>query len=212
MLTIGYLLVGLGVIVGGYKGYKLFRKSTWIGTTKGLMSTGFKYVVFGAFAGAIVGALILQGVSKIFVGKTISKIDTYNRVIYYENEDVDDENYGEYEPNSQNIDNSVIWDKSEDDPMLQDVNDAQSYMIPGSDSRYLDRAELTGLSEYDLRIARNEIYARHGRIFKDQTLSSYFNAKEWYYPTIQPDDFDEDSLSAIEKANVNLIKEVEATK
>ncbi len=91
-------------------------------------------------------------------------------------------------------------------------NDAQSYMISGSDSRYLDRAELTGLSEYDLRIARNEIYARHGRIFKDPTLSSYFNAKAWYYPTIQPDDFNEDSLSAIEKANVNLIKEVEATR
>ena len=85
-----------------------------------------------------------------------------------------------------------------------------SYMIPGSDTRYLDRFELSGLSSAELRIARNEIYARHGRKFNDASLQSYFNGKAWYTPLIDPDYFNEDSLSSIERANIKLIQDVEA--
>ena len=38
-------------------------------------------------------------------------------------------------------------------------------------------------------IARNEIYARHGRKFNDSELQAYFNSKSWYKGTVNPEDF-----------------------
>ena len=59
------------------------------------------------------------------------------------------------------------------------------------------------------RIARNEIYARHGRRFRDSSLQSYFNNCSWYSGTIAPDSFNESVLNAYEKANVQTIKKYE---
>ena len=57
--------------------------------------------------------------------------------------------------------------------------------------------------------ARNEIYARHGRRFKDDELQEYFNSKSWYEGTIDPDDFAENILSDIEIQNKDVIVEFE---
>jgi len=58
----------------------------------------------------------------------------------------------------------------------------------------------------DLRVLRNEVYARHGRIFKDPDLQNYFLAQSWYKPN---PDFKDDQLNAIEAANLAKIKEAE---
>ena len=39
-----------------------------------------------------------------------------------------------------------------------------------------------GMYLEDLRILRNEIFAKHGRIFKDPKLQKYFEAQPWYKP------------------------------
>ena len=96
------------------------------------------------------------------------------------------------------------------DDYISDSSGDWSYMIEGSDYRYLDRAELAYFTMEELRIARNEIYARHGRMFNDSSLQNYFNSKAWYYPTIPASSFDESVLNQYEKANINLIKDVEA--
>lgn len=44
----------------------------------------------------------------------------------------------------------------------------------------LDEAGLVDFNAEELRLIRNEIYARHGYIFGDKKLKSYFSAKEWY--------------------------------
>lgn len=49
------------------------------------------------------------------------------------------------------------------------------YILPESASRLLTEADLENLTQEDLRIARNEIYARHGRKFLDEGLQEYFN-------------------------------------
>ena len=59
-----------------------------------------------------------------------------------------------------------------------------------SNSAYLTRDQLEGLSKDQLAYARNEIYARHGRRFQDQMFQDYFNAKSWYVPQYDPDQFD----------------------
>ena len=92
-------------------------------------------------------------------------------------------------------------------PNTTNVNN--DYILPDSDKRRLEDFEVMYLSADELRLARNELYARHGRIFKDKTLSDYFNSKPWYVGTIPADKFNEDLLSDIEKYNRDLIKKYE---
>lgn len=75
---------------------------------------------------------------------------------------------------------------------------------------YYTREDLAGLNKDMLRLARNEIYARHGRLFQAEDLENYFNAQPWYYGRISASDFDESVLNEYERANLDLIKEVEA--
>ena len=65
------------------------------------------------------------------------------------------------------------------------------------------------MSTYDLYLARNEIYARYGRQFKNSDLQSYFNSKNWYRGTVAPADFNDNWLNETERANVALIREIE---
>ncbi len=83
------------------------------------------------------------------------------------------------------------------------------YLLPDSSSRYLTSDDLAGLSSDELRLARNEIYARHGRKFDDAQLQDYFNGKSWYNGTINPDDFKESMLNDYEKKNIELIQSLE---
>ena len=61
---------------------------------------------------------------------------------------------------------------------------------------------LSGLFQEDARKLRNEIYARHGKVFKDEELRRYFSSFDWYKPDPR---FAETSLSVIEKQNVATI-------
>ena len=89
------------------------------------------------------------------------------------------------------------------------VTDADGYLLAGSDTRYVTADEVTALSAAQRRLARNEIYARHGRMFNDAEVQKYFNNQPWYTGTIQPQDFDEGVLNEFEKANINLIASLE---
>jgi hypothetical protein len=61
---------------------------------------------------------------------------------------------------------------------------------------------LRGLSLNELRLLRNEIYARHGRQFQAQWLSQYFYSQPWYQPD---DNFKDEQVTGTDKANVETI-------
>lgn len=89
--------------------------------------------------------------------------------------------------------------------------DAQEYIFPDSDSRYLAEEEVKGVETDKLRIARNEIFARHGYIFNDEELSQYFNNMSWYQGTVSSEEFNMDAvLNDFEKKNIELIEEIES--
>lgn len=94
----------------------------------------------------------------------------------------------------------------------EEVTAESGYVFANSDTELLSKDDLEGLTEEECKIARNEIYARHGRKFKDEELQAYFNACEWYEGTIDPDDFQESDLSDIEIANKDLIVAYEEEK
>ena len=109
--------------------------------------------------------------------------------------------------------NEVYNDEEEtEEDELEDEfesQETQEYILPDSSSSYLTKSDLMGLSAEECRLARNEIYARHGRMFEDESLQKYFENFDWYYHTIQPDDFDESMVNDYEIFNRDLIVEYE---
>ena len=87
-------------------------------------------------------------------------------------------------------------------------NDSE-YLLPDSDSRYLTEDDLAGFTAEQCRLARNEIYARHGRRFKDPALQRYFDSLSWYNGTIEPSDFNDNVFNSYERANCSLIIDYE---
>ena len=79
------------------------------------------------------------------------------------------------------------------------------FILPDSSTRVLDKSEFAGFSAEQCRLARNEIYAKHGRMFDDAGLQNYFNSHSWYHGTISADRFSDTMLSDIEIQNRNLI-------
>ena len=100
-------------------------------------------------------------------------------------------------------------DEKEERPVKADDSE---YIFPESDTRLLTREEVEAHSKEELRLARNEIFARHGMIFGGD-LEQYFSSKSWYTPTVPGEEFyDRVEMSLTEEANIELIQEVEATK
>lgn len=86
------------------------------------------------------------------------------------------------------------------------TSDASSeYIIPFSDSEYISYSDLSGLTQAEVTLARNEIYARHGRKFDTDSIREYFESKSWYYPQYNPDDFSESVFNQYEKENIKTI-------
>jgi hypothetical protein len=65
---------------------------------------------------------------------------------------------------------------------------------------------LRGLSLHELRLLRNEIYARHGRIFKTMWIQQYFGGQPWYDPK---EDFKDEDISGNDKTNIETIVKYE---
>lgn len=76
------------------------------------------------------------------------------------------------------------------------------FILPMSSDRRLTEADLRGLDVHQLRIARNEIFARHGYVFTKRYYQDYFGRKAWYRPNPS---WRQDMRSAIEDYNIRFI-------
>lgn len=99
--------------------------------------------------------------------------------------------------------------EEEEDEEEEEIEEPSEYILENSDSEYLTKDDLVGMTAEECRLARNELYARHGRMFDDEELRSYFESCSWYQGTIEAADFQESMLSDIEIANRDLIVEYE---
>lgn len=88
---------------------------------------------------------------------------------------------------------------------------------PGRGSRWpytlaevLLPAQITMHPRPELRLLRNEIYARHGYRFGSADLANYFRDEFWYQPDSDPDINSKVRLTTIESVNVSLIRAAEA--
>ena len=89
----------------------------------------------------------------------------------------------------------------------REVTDISMYFHPlyQTDSTYYSAEQFQNDSSLIIHLAKNEIYARHGYIFKDSDLGNYFMGQCWYLPEVPADQFDPGVLNDFEKANLKLL-------
>lgn len=103
--------------------------------------------------------------------------------------------------------------EEETEPVTDSPVADSSYLFPNSDSSYLSYDQVHSLSDSDLQLAINEIYARNGRIFADPYLSSYFNSKSWYNGIYTAEEFDQNvTFNIYEQKNLDLLIDERATR
>ena len=87
------------------------------------------------------------------------------------------------------------------------------YILPQSDTRTYSNSELEALSNYELYLARNEIFARYGRKYSEESLSNYLNGTDWYTPLYDGSEFDEvlieDYMNEHEYKNIIQMLDIE---
>ena len=97
------------------------------------------------------------------------------------------------------------------------MTDKDRKILEGADDHLFGEKEevlFRFLSDDDLRIAFNEIYASHGRKFSDSGLQAYFDEKTWYEGTVEPDQFDEGVFNEYETKNLvylNKLRELRSS-
>ena len=83
-------------------------------------------------------------------------------------------------------------------------------LLPGDmeffENKAVTEQMLQGLSLHELRLLRNEIYARHGRMFRAEWLQQHFFFQPWYTPD---ENFKDEELSGNDKLNVETIVKYE---
>jgi DNA-directed RNA polymerase subunit RPC12/RpoP len=91
---------------------------------------------------------------------------------------------------------------------ISNIDSPDYYIFPKSRDEKLLESDVSKISKENLTLARNEIYARHGLVFKGELFKSYFSKKSWYTPDPNFKGSDGE-LTDIETYNINLILKLE---
>jgi len=84
----------------------------------------------------------------------------------------------------------------------------REFIIPDSSRRSLSESDVRHLSNAELVIAWNEIFARHGFMFGSKSLIGWFESQPWYVPVHPLGTFNYGLLSRTESRNVNMLREL----
>lgn len=107
---------------------------------------------------------------------------------------------------SSNSQNSSSGNSNSQSSSNTNTHNNGGFIFPNSDSSYLSNAQVSALSDNDLQLAINEIYARRGRIFKDASLNAYFNSQSWYEGKYTAEEFEKNvKFNTYEQKNLQLL-------
>jgi serine/threonine protein kinase len=97
----------------------------------------------------------------------------------------------------------ILPPSSEPRRSVQDFQRVESKILNG---RLLSSSDLTGFSQYELKLFRNTIYARHGRVFQTPEVQNYFDGRPWY---TRRDGYSDADLTPNDIANTKMIQKFE---
>jgi len=110
-------------------------------------------------------------------------------------------NIGSFEP-STDYDYDITEPSASTTSSQSGTTPTGDYMIADSNTRVISQSEIESFTPWQLKVARNEIYARHGRPFVHKDLQCYFAKQSWY--SIDPN-YTEAGLSYTENKNIATI-------
>lgn len=143
----------------------------------------------------------------------MSELDLFNELYdRYYSQWSEDEMLAAIEERSHYRENCSFYeDVSEYMENVREVRDVANVVEPlyHSDMKYYKKQDFENVPLLIIHLAKNEIYARHGYIFKDEDLNNYFNGQLWYNPSIKSEDFDEFVFNEFEKANLKLLTDLD---
>ena len=202
-VIIAHMICSRYIYIGTFSGILTEKLTVWIIT----------FMIL-AIAAMKLNILKFDDVSEGKENKKVSErdINEYKKQIKDMENDVTSEESSEdldYYDDGDLSEDDYDSDLSEDSDNYSDSSEENEYVLPDSAKRKLKKSDLKGLSKEELRIARNEIYARHGRMFDDKKLQKYFDSQSWYEGTVPASEFSEDVLSSVEKKNVAFIRQFE---
>lgn len=159
------------------------------------------------------GYSVVTGNVRAFSG---SLVDNPRAFEVHAREPGDDKNDGrfvfEYRPDIGRL--SGTW--TPNDPHLAKVDfdlvrrnfqyDPKQGKYPQASTRLLKKSDVENVRPEDLRIMRNEIYARHGYTFRLTDMRDYFDQQDWYMPISMNVST---QLTPLESKNETLIKRYE---
>jgi hypothetical protein len=75
--------------------------------------------------------------------------------------------------------------------------------FPQGSERLLKENDVKYLTNWGMAVMKNEIYARHGMIFKPGMLKDHFEKQTWYHPSSTNV---QSRLTSVERANLNYLE------
>lgn len=93
----------------------------------------------------------------------------------------------------------------------RETRDISNVLEPlfNTDTVVYTKSDLSDEPDFIIHLGKNEIYARHGYIFKDEELNNYFKGCVWYKPITTAEEFDDSVFNEIEKENLKLFSEMD---
>lgn len=95
---------------------------------------------------------------------------------------------------------------------VREVRDVSNMMEPlfFTDMKYYSEEDFADEPPLVIHLAKNEIYARRGYIFKDPELYNYFMGCIWYEPLYPGEEFDPSVFNEYEQKNLELLNRLDA--
>lgn len=132
--------------------------------------------------------------------------------------ETEDDGYSEYSGAGENFELVIIpATPAETEETAEEEN--TDYLCADSDQRELTEEDVTTLEDLQveglpadkgiIQMVINEMYARRGYQFEDQTIQDYFNSKTWYQEIAEKTtDMNAiyESMTDVEKANVEFLQ------
>lgn len=105
--------------------------------------------------------------------------------------------------------NGEVWEEVPEEHIYLTLlpEETKKWRYPWTSTQVLTVGDVAGYSKDELRIIRNEIWARHGYNFQSDDLKKRFSAVTSYKPVANNDDV---KLTATESLNVEVIKYAES--
>ena len=165
-------------------------------------------------------ALLIYGVATMDILPKISFNEIYSSVAEKFKSDKPDDNLADAPvPNDVSAEDNSEPDSgaaSNEDEAISENNSSdgdssdgalgEDYLLPSS-TKELTLDDIIGMSSKDLRLAINEMYARHGYYFGPGANQRYFDEKSWYNPDMSiksPNDIVE-NFTEIENKNLSFL-------